>query len=85
MPGYEELTPEQIIYIVNILSATVLISTILLLIRSIVTWKVSKNIKKLELIIENKIDNGIKKPTAFDYIKSWWNKRKLKKAEKELY
>lgn len=85
MPGYEDLTPDQLIYIVNIVCITMIFYVIALLIRTILTLKISKNVKSLELMIEKKIDEGIAKPTFFETIKLWWAERKNKKQQEEMY
>lgn len=81
MPGYEDLTPDQLIYIVQLVSCVVVFYTSVYLIRTILTLKISNNIKCLELTIEKKIDEGIVKPTFFEHIKNWWNERKKKKTD----
>jgi len=85
MPGYEELTPDQIIYIVNLVSIVVIVFVVGQIFRTILTLKISKNVKSLELMIEKKIDEGIKKPSFFEAIKLWWAGRKNKKKQEELY
>lgn len=85
MPGYEDLTPEQIIYIINLVSIVIIISVTLMFARSLVMLKVSKNIKRLELMIENTIDEGLHKPSFFETIKLWWTERKNRKKQEEMY
>ena len=84
MPGYEDLTPDQIIYIANLIVICIFIYCITMLLRTVVTWKISKNVEHLELMIEKKYDDGIKKPSLFEGLKSWWDKRKTDKQQKEL-
>jgi len=85
MAGYEDLTPDQIIYIVNLVSIVVIVFVIGQIFRTILTLKISKNVKSLELMIEKKIDAGIKKPSFFETIKLWWEQRKLKKEKEKMY
>lgn len=81
MAGYEDLTPDQIIYIAQLISGVVVFYASVFLLRTILTLKISNNIKCLELMIEKKIDEGIVKPTLFEHIKNWLNKRKEKKRD----
>lgn len=81
MPGYEELTPDQLIYIIQLVSCVTVFYTSVYLIRTILTLKISNNIKCLELMIEKKIDEGLVKPTFFEHIINWWNKRKEKEID----
>ena len=83
MPGYEDLTPDQIIYMFNLVSILILVYCATILIRSIITWKISNNIKHLELMIEKKYDEGISKPTFFQALRQWWDERKQKKDLEE--
>jgi len=79
MPGYEELTPDQLIYIVELVFLMIIIYGVIQLIRTLLTLKISKNVKKLELMIENKYEDGVKKPSLSESIKTWWSERKAKK------
>ena len=81
MPGYEDLTPDQLIYIIQLVSCVAVFYTSVYLLRTILTLKISNNIKCLELMIEKKINEGIVKPTFFEQIKNWWNKRKERKTD----
>ena len=81
MPGYEDLTPDQLIYITQLVSSVVIFYATVVLLRSILTLKISNNVKSLELMIEKKIDDGIVKPTFFEYLRNWWDKRKEKKKD----
>ena len=85
MPGYEDLTPEQLIYIVHMVLIIVSIYSIVQIVKTILTLKISKNVKHLELMIENKIHDGIKKPSLFETIKLWWSERKAKKELESPY
>jgi len=81
MPGYEELA--ALIYIVNIVCIIIIFYAIATLVRTILSLKISKNVKSLELMIEKKINEGIVKPSFFEILKDWWRQRKLKKKEKK--
>ena len=85
MPGYEDLTADQLMYIVNFIGMVMLVSVGMLLLRSFIMLKVSKNVRSLELMIEKKIDEGLHKPSFFETIKVWWNERKKKKEEKPVF
>lgn len=84
MPGYEDLTADQLMYIVNFIGMVILISVGMLLLRSFIMLKVSKNVKSLELMIEKKIDEGLHKPSFFETLKIWRSECKKKKEEREL-
>ena len=71
MAGWEELTPEQIIFIVEFIGITLIIFSISQIVRALITLRISKNVKHLELMIEKKYDEGIKKPSLFENIKVW--------------
>jgi len=81
MQVYEDLTPDQLIYIVQLVSGVTIFYTIVYLLRTILTLKISNNVKSLELMIEKKISEGIVKPTFFEHVKNWWSKRKEKKID----
>jgi len=81
MAGYEDLTPDQLIYIANLIGCVIVFYTSVYLLRTILTLKISNNIKSLELMIEKKIEDGIVKPTFFEHIMNWWNNRKEKKKD----
>jgi len=81
MAGYEELTPDQLIYIVQLIVIGTISCSVIMLIRSIISLKISKNVKHLELMIENKISDGIAKPSLFVSLKAWWDRRKEKKVD----
>lgn len=85
MPGYEDLSPEQIIFIVELISIVIIVFCITQLIRTVLTLKISKNVKHLELMIEKKYDDGIKKPGFFESLKVWRVERKKRKEEDEVY
>jgi len=86
MPGYEDLTPDQLIYIMYLVIIAISIYSFTLLIRSFITLAISKNVKHLELMIEKKYDEGLnKKPSLFETLKLWWVERKNRKVQELPY
>lgn len=86
MPGYEDLTPDQIMTLAWLSVAMVSIFVFGMLVRSIITLKISKNLKNLEIFIEKRIvEAGVKKPSFFESVKFWWVRRKDRKLQEKLY
>lgn len=85
MPGYEDITPEQFMHMVNFISIAIIVYGSAMLIRSFIFLKISKNLKHLELMIEQKIEKGSNQPSLFASIRNWWKNRKEKKQKEEMY
>lgn len=86
MPGYEDLTPDQLIYLTNLISIVVMFWSTSYLIRAIFYYLACKNINvKIEDEIVKEVKDKIKKETFFDIIKNWWMKRKKKKEGDFFY
>ena len=86
MVGYEELSPEQIIYLGNLALYISLIIVSGWIIRSLVQWRTARYIHlriEKEIVASINKDLIVKKPFVFR-IKDWLAKRKLKKEEKLL-
>lgn len=81
MPGYEDLTPDQIIAIMYLLFLSVLIYSSCRLIGHFIEFK---TVKYLEVRIKKELAIN-PKSSLFTMIRSWWDKRKTKKQEKEDY
>ena len=82
MAGWEELSPDQLIFIVWAIIYMVTVYTFTLTFRSFINLKISKNIKlkvKKELLKE--VRDRLDKPPFFNKIKLWWLERKERKGE----
>ena len=82
MAGFEDLTPDQLMLIVWLISLVVIFFTTGQIIRSFIDLKISKNIKlKVEKELLEEVRNQIDKPPFFNKIKLWWSERKTRKEE----
>ena len=81
MPGYDDLTPDQIIYIIHVIAFVVTLNVVLLLIKTYFNLRISRFIYfKIEKEIADKIkDDLTPKESFFKQLKIWWNNRKKKK------
>lgn len=86
MPGYEDLTPDQIIYLGNLFAVCILVFATSMIVRSFLNLRTARYIHlRIEKEIIAKVNNEIfeKKPFVVK-IKEWWSERKRKKEEKLL-
>lgn len=86
MAGWEELSPDQIVFLMGLVVLIVIIHHVFLLIRSLINLKISRNIKinvEKELIkeVQKEVQEQTDRFPFFNKIKLWWSKRK---AQKEL-
>jgi hypothetical protein len=80
--GWEELTPDQLIFIMLIVFSIVIIHHVCVLIRSLINLKISNNIKlRVEKELLNEVQEQVNKPPFFNKIKLWWAERKTRKEE----
>ena len=80
MMSYEDLTPEQIIHIANLMFVAVLAFAGGMLLRSFFNWKAAKLITfRIEEEVARAIQKEINKPSFSEKIKLWRDKRKQKK------
>lgn len=86
MPGYEDLTADQLIYIVTIISIAIIVYGLSHVISSFINWKVSKNIKfHMSKEVAKSIAKEIQEPSWFTTIREWWKKRKETKKEPDPF
>ena len=82
MTGFEDLTSDQLMIIVQLITFAILFFTTGQIIRSLIDLKISKNIKlRVEKELLEEVRNQSSKPPFFKKLKLWWAKRKV---EKEL-
>ena len=76
----EELSPEQIIYIANLMFICVLVFGIGMILRSFFMWRSAKIISfRIEEEVAKAIKKEINTPSLSEKIKTWRDKRKQKK------
>ena len=79
MPGYEDLTSDQIMTIVHLLTASLIIYSIAIIIRSVLLYKATKKLEgRIEKIIVDVNSIGSKN------FKQLWKDMKSKREQKKL-
>ena len=84
MPGYEDLTADQIVWIANLISASVILYSIALIVRTLFLYKAVKKLEgKVEKIVLSSISGEPKslKQRLKDF-REYREKRKQQKEEK---
>jgi len=86
MPGYEDLTADQLIYIVTLVSVAIMVFALSQVVSSFINWRASKNIKfHMKKEVATSIAKEIQRPPWFTMIREWWKKRKEAKKEPDPF
>lgn len=80
MPGWEELSPDQLMTITWVIFSIVVLWFSASIFKSIVNFFISKHI---QVQIEKSVESSLQKTPLQKIISNWSKKRKLKKEDKD--